>query len=151
MQLNYNGKEGAAKRMDDKQVRCKPKSFPIDNPKKTYKVNDAYPYDALKKGKYDIDYVISLLKMIIEHCNRYKFSTSLYISLRDSLGKLLFDLECEKQPKNSDPIVHFQCTECKEITLRPKSMQGKWPNICSDCFNKAKKQIDHVATIKSLM
>lgn len=87
----------------------------------------------LTKGKYDIDYAIGICKMVVEHCNQYKFKTSadLSISLKYSLDKLIKFLQSEKQPRSKDPIILWTCPKCKESeTIFASTGKDKICNYC---------------------
>jgi hypothetical protein len=69
---------------------------------------------SLEKNKYDIVFVINLLRTIIKHCNcPGKYSKDFMFSLMRSLESLLSKLEVEyEQMKVKDTVVHLSCQQC---------------------------------------
>lgn len=82
----------------------KKKLKPSDKPKKRYNQR----YDShLKKGQYDIDYVIGLLRKILQQCDSMRHNPrELEFSLRESLRRLLSMLEIEKNQKGEAKRKH---------------------------------------------
>lgn len=93
----------------------------------------------LQKGKYDIDYVISLLNILIQECNHHQLNRhDLPMSLRVSCQKLIANLQTEKLGKDFDPKILVTCPECKNGVVIPKRISHLWKCPC----DKIQKLID---------
>lgn len=92
---------------------------------------------SLKKGEYDRKYVINLIKMVIGHCERYKFDGhNLGFSLKQSLQRLLVSIEAEEMKSNENAQVMVGCENCgrKEV-VKLKEAKG-W---ACDCMKNRKR------------
>lgn len=89
---------------------------------------DLRPY--LPKGKYDIHYVITLLRMIDSKCQSRPMS-DLGFTLSNSLRRLISHLEVERdQPK--EHIVHLACSLCDHVESVFTSKAKDWQcPVCS--------------------
>lgn len=88
---------------------------------------------SLPKGKYDINYVINLLKIIESKCENGKLTPSdLRFSLQQSCKLLRGNLEIERDVlTDQDPIIRAVCKNCKETSFLRKSVQARW--VCPNC------------------
>ena len=78
--------------------------------------NDNFKHYNLTKGKYDIDYVINLLRIIESQCRSVwfeheHFSRSMCYSLNKLINSLLAEREQLRNPKPRT----FRCDKCREI------------------------------------
>jgi hypothetical protein len=80
---------------------------------------------SLKKGKYDRDYVISLITILLSYCEYYKFDGANFpFSLRVSLEALLRSIDGEAFPIEKDPIMSHYCSKCAQtIVIRKSEIQ----------------------------
>lgn len=87
----------------------------------------------LSRGRYDIDYVINLCKILVERCEALKFSGhNGMLTIRDSLKKHLAMVEIDKQKmQNKDKIVNLECQLCGKSTLVPAKYISQWE--CQNC------------------
>lgn len=85
---------------------------------------------SIANGKYDIHYVINLLKQIENKCNSGKFNAKdLRFSLQESCKILRVKLEMERDFKQDDRVKTYRCDQCQEIYFVPKNMARECP-IC---------------------
>lgn len=74
--------------------------------------------NTLTRGKYDVDYVINLCKMIETKCHEMRHNPQhLQFTLQESLKKLIAFLQVEKIPTSNNPVILFTCSKCKESEL----------------------------------
>ncbi len=90
----------------------------------------------LPKGKYDIDYVIALCKIIENKCFKLRFDPrSLEFTLRSSLKKIVGMLETEKCVGTSKrPVILFHCPNCNKDELIFADLGKDW--VCNFCNPK---------------
>lgn len=114
-----------------------PKTIPLED-------TNEFLRHSLQKGKYNIDYVISLLKIIEEECKRHQLNRhDLPLSLRESCKRLRGSLEVEKNCKTSkDPRVLVTCIECKQSVVIPKRIALHWKCPCKIDYPKKLEVLD---------
>jgi len=81
----------------------------------------------LPKGKYDIDYVINLLGIIIDNCG----PLSSILGIKESCKKLQGYLKVEKCPRHEDARILITCDKCRESVVLPKSISDQWKCPCT--------------------
>lgn len=82
--------------------------------------NDLITYQEkiqLEHGKYDITYMINLLTIIHEQCEKQKFNRDFAFSMRMSIQRLLGMLIIERDNKNQDHVIMFTCDKCGQSEL----------------------------------
>lgn len=97
------------------------------------KVNDDFKLH-LPKGKYDIDYVIQLCKIIENKCYELRFDPrGLEFTLRSSLKALRCMLETEKSVTPAKrPVILWHCSKCNETELIFSDLSDAWQcNFCN--------------------
>lgn len=106
-------------------------------------ISDRQFRESLEKGKYDINYVITLLRIIEGKCEAGKLSPSdLRFSLQQSCKEMIAHLETERDIKTAkDPVLLMTCEKCKNSELIFKSKCIEWKcNFCEmECGNELKK------------
>lgn len=89
----------------------------------------------LNKGKYDRDYVINFIKMILSMCDQHKIdmSANLAFTLKVSLEKLLKSIIQENEPVNPNPMVLHTCKRCGKQEVIHKNLEHL--DLC-ECKNR---------------
>lgn len=125
-------------RWDDLSVKMK--EFARSQSKQIpWEDTNQFCHTSLPKGKYDIDYVIRLLKIIIEQCDYHQLNRyDLPMSLRESCKKLIAYLNTEKLGGSEDPRIMITCSECGESSVVPRRFADVWNCPC----NKNQKLLD---------
>lgn len=82
------------------------------NTRETDSTLDDDDFISLRKSVYNIDYVINLLKIIIEKGNQYNWDK---FTIKFSCEKLLNHILNEKHNTQGPKVV--KCDECKELYL----------------------------------
>jgi hypothetical protein len=87
----------------------------------------------LPKGKYDIHYVIQLVKILEDKVNAHLHSAQdLQLTLKTSLKSLRGMLETERDVHTSSrPVILFTCRKCKFEELIFVDLADKWQ--CTNC------------------
>lgn len=108
----------------------------IEVTSKNYKEYLKFEEHVFKKGVYDIDYVLSLAKQILNQCEKKILNANEFrFSLQESLKRLISQLEVEKNCKTEvDPMMLFTCPKCHNTDLVRKSNAKEW--ICPCQFMK---------------
>lgn len=102
--------------------------------RKTKLKDEKEPKIHLKKGVYNIDYVLSLCKQILSMVNALLLQPQhLQFTLKNTLQKMIHDLEFEKAEMH-DPrpkLVLMTCNVCKATAFCYAKQMDKWK--CSHC------------------
>lgn len=96
-------------------------------------IKDEELRECVIKGRYDINYVISLLRIIEGKCEKGKFrAEDLRFSLQQSCKQMIGYLEVERDCRTSlDPVMMRECPKCRYSELVVKSRYGEWD--CAKC------------------
>lgn len=91
----------------------------------------ADPFDHLQKNKFDISYVISLLKTILRISDKLKMNPIQFqFTLVDSVKKLLANLEIEKNQVNNQDRIEIMCQVCSFHVVLHKEDLKNWECPC---------------------
>jgi ribosomal protein S27E len=106
------------------------------NPGHSSNISDEEFRGFVAKGKYDINYVITLLRIIEGKCHSKRLSPSdLRFSLQESCKQMITYLETERDVKTSkDPVIHLKCERCSFVDLVFSSEAKNWK--CPICGRK---------------
>lgn len=88
---------------------------------------------SIANGKYDINFVINLLKQIESKCNKGKFNPSdLRFTLQESCKTLRVKLEMERDFDQDSRVKTYRCEQCQEIYFVPANLKGECPNCAKE-------------------
>jgi hypothetical protein len=90
---------------------------------------------ALQKGKYDIDYVLTLLRILTIQCEqlRHRPKEEMYFSLKESINRLMSMLQTEKEQMNApvNPHISLTCPNCHKEVIILKSEADHYQCPCT--------------------
>jgi hypothetical protein len=143
---DYDPNETFPAMLDRTKQVAKPGELPenwgrLDPPKyRSYQEKGTHEFmrTTVTKGKYDIDYVINLLTIIIDNCGHL----SSPLSIKESCKKLVGYLKVEKCGKQPDARILVTCAKCKESIVIPKSLEQYWKCPCANNSVKNLEMLD---------